>query len=532
MIALLHDLLTRAGQALGDTSAPGVLAALLLSLLIVGALVGRFAPSERSHVRTAAFGVLLYAVGTACAALLGDLAPTAVEDVHAVAVLFAHVAGIELGGALLFFVVLPLARLRLPEIVRDLAVGSLYALSVAALLHRFGVEVTSLLASGAVMTLVLGFALQTTLGNVVGGVALRMDGTVSEGDWIRLADRSEGLVRRIRWRHTEVETRDGDTIVVPNSKLVGESIMVLGRRVGGPSLHRMWVYFDVDFRFSPDRVIEVVETALRAAPIPYVADTPAAGCVCTDLARDGSATSAARYAVRFFLTDLRADMPGASAVRARIHAALGRARIPLALPAQTVLVTEVNKKHAERREREEHARRCEVISHIPMFSSLTMDERDSLARELIPAPFARGEIITRQGGTAHWLYVLAEGTADIRVRRDGADERLVADVQAPTIFGEMSLMTGEPRRATVRATSPALCYRLDKQAFQTIINQRPKIAEEMSQFLAHRLVELEAVEEHMDDASKSQRVSLTHGRILQSVQRFFGLEQGPQDASG
>ena len=521
----MTDVLANAGRALGDASAPGVIAALLVALLVVGVLVGRFAPNERGHVRTAAFAILLYAAGTATAALLAEVAPTTVDDTHAFAALFAHVAAIELGGALGFFVVLPLARLVLPDIVRDLVVGSLYAVAVAALLHRFGVEVSSLLASGAMVTLVVGFALQTTLGNVVGGVALRLDGTVTEGDWIRLADRSEGLVRRVRWRHTEVETRDGDTLIVPNSKLVGESIVVLGRHGAGPPLHRMWVYFDVDFRFSPDRVIEVVETALRGAPLDNVAPQPAPGCVCTDLARENASTSAARYAVRFFIPDMRADMPAASAVRARVHAALGRARIPLALPAHTVLVTEVNKKHGERREREEQTRRCEVIAHIPLFSSLTADERASLARDFVPTPFARGEIITRQGGAAHWLYVLAEGTADIRVRRDGTEERLVANVEAPTIFGEMSLMTGEPRRATVRATSPALCYRLDKHAFQIIIDQRPKIAEEMSHFLAHRLVELEAVEEHMDEAAKSQRVSITHGKILESVQRFFGIEK-------
>jgi CRP-like cAMP-binding protein len=261
-----------------------------------------------------------------------------------------------------------------------------------------------------------------------------------------------------------------------------------------------------------------------------VARTPPPSCLCFDLTREGAPASSARYAVRYFLTDLLRDDPTSSAVRARIHAALGRARIPLAIPLQTLSVT-AGEAAASGREQDEEALRCAVLEKIELFRSLTAQERLGIARRLVPAPFGRGEIITRQGAEAHWLYLLAEGTADIRVRvGDGDDgrETLVAQAAAPTIFGEMSLMTGEPRRATVRATSPALCYRLDKAGFGEIITQRPEIATEMSKFLARRLVELDAAIEHLDAGAQSERMSVAHGQILASVKRFFGLDaDGP-----
>ena len=88
----------------------------------------------------------------------------------------------------------------------------------------------------------------------------------------RLNERAGRLqVKKIRWRHTVIETRDWDTLIVPNGQLMGQTIKVLGKRDGRAVNHRMWVYFCVDFRFSPGEVINVVNTALAAAPITGVA---------------------------------------------------------------------------------------------------------------------------------------------------------------------------------------------------------------------------------------------------------------------
>ena len=519
------DSALRAGHALGDPSVTSVVVALGVGIVVVGLLVGRFARGARRHVFSAAVATLLYvcAIGAASSVAGTDWEPRA----RAIAALFWHIAAIDLVGTLIFYVVLPRVRADLPEILRDLLIACAYLGAVAALLFRFGVDVTGLAASGAAVTVLIGLALQATLGNAVGGVALRLDGSIREGEWIRLPDKAEGIVRSIRWRHTEVETRNGDTLIVPNAQLIGQSILILGRHEGGPRQHRMWVYFDVDFRFAPGHVIEVVEAGLHAAPIESVAELPPPNCICFDLTHEGTTASAARYAVRYFLLDLRRDDPTSSAVRGRIHAALGRAQIPLATPAQSVVVTEANKKHAERTERDEQARRCGVIDEIGLFRSLTADERAAIAARLVPAPFAAGEIITKQGAEAHWLYLLAEGRADIRVRVADRPEMLVAEVSAPTIFGEMSLMTGEPRRATVRATSPSFCYRLDKAGFADIVKRRPEIASEMSEFLAHRIVELDEAIEEGDKGTHGDRMSVAHGRILSSVKSFFGLDDEP-----
>ena len=161
-------------------------------------------------------------------------------------------------------------------------------------------------ATSAVVTAVVGLSLQATLGNVVGGISLQLDDSINEGDWVELESKAQGQIKKIRWRHTVIETRDWDTLIVPNGQLMTQAFRVLGKRSGKPLQRRMWVYFNVDFRFPPGEIVRVVNDALQAAPIDGVASDPKAHCICYDLARDNR-DSFAYYAVRYWLTDLARD---------------------------------------------------------------------------------------------------------------------------------------------------------------------------------------------------------------------------------
>ncbi len=140
------------------------------------------------------------------------------------------------------------------------------------------------------------------------------------------------------------------------------------------------------------------------------------------------------------------------------------------------------------------------------------------------APFGRGEVITRQHATAHWLYVLTKGEVEVKVRAENGAEKLVARMAAPNVFGEMGVVTGEPRTASVIAASEVECYRLDKEAFQRVLKQRPQIAESVSNVMARRRVELAAVREGLDAAQHKLRMREEKSRILDSLQTFFGMD--------
>jgi CRP-like cAMP-binding protein len=158
-----------------------------------------------------------------------------------------------------------------------------------------------------------------------------------------------------------------------------------------------------------------------------------------------------------------------------------------------------------------------------LFKALTDEERRSLASRLRVAPFVRGEAMTRQGAAAHWLYLITRGDAEVRVSVDGNLSERIATLHQGNFFGEMGMMTGEPRSATVIALSDVECYRVDKEAFNDILKHRPEIAEDISEHLARRRVELDAAREGLTEEAMQARLRHHQGDFLKRIRHFFGL---------
>lgn len=493
------------------------------TLIVALAAVTRLVPSaSRRRLRRS---VLLYAfyvvVVVAHLALQSTQRTEIAAGFEIAAVLLRTLLIINLAALALFDLLLPLARWDFPDMLHDLTVGAAYLVAAGWVMHRSGLNVTSLIATSAVVTAVIGLSLQATLGNVVSGIALQVDDSLQEGDWIELDNKQQGQIKQIRWRHTVLETRDYDTLIVPNSQLMGQTIKVLGKRGGEHVGHRMWVNFCVDFRFSPAEVIEAVNKALSAAPLSGVAPSPAAHCICHDLARENR-DGYALYAVRYWLTDMSRNDSTSSDVRERIFSSLRRAGIPLAIPAAALFMSEETSERSERKEARDIETKFRALSSVDLFGHLDEHERRALAQTARRTPFSRAEVITRQGATANWLYVLTKGEVEVRVATAEGDRR-VAVLNAPSFFGEMALMTGQPREATVVALTEVECLRIDKAGFQGILQQRPAIAEGISEILATRRVELEAAREGFSPDAHNQRISRENVRILSGIKQFFGL---------
>jgi small-conductance mechanosensitive channel/CRP-like cAMP-binding protein len=423
---------------------------------------------------------------------------------------------VNVAAVVVFELLLGPLRLKPPRIMRDLLLALAYVVVGITILSR-DTDLTGIVATSAVLTAVIGLSFQDTLGNMMGGMALQMERAISVGDWIRI-DSQEGMVKEIRWRHTAIETRNWDTIVIPNSAMMKSQVIVLGRRTGQPRQHRQWVYFNVDFRYSPTEVIDLVETALRAEPIANVAIEPPPNCVLMDFKE-----SFCSYAVRYWVTDLAVDDPTNSVVRTRIYSALRRAGIPLSIPAHALFITEEEQSRMERKRDEQIGERANALQRVDLFRTLTDEERRALAERLRLAPFVRGEAMTRQGAEAHWLYLITKGDAEVRVSVDGKSSERVATLKAGEFFGEMGMMTGEPRSATVIALSDVECYRVDKAAFHDILRSRPEIAEDASEVLARRRVELDAAREGLNEEAKRTRMRHHQGALLQRIRKFFAL---------
>ena len=501
-----------------------VFAGFALAVVVVAGFLRLVPLAPRRRLRRSAILLGFYAATmVASLALHWTDAPALSTGLAIACELLQFLLAINLLAMAIFDLLLRALRVDYPDILHDVVVGAAYVVALGFVMHGVGVNVTSIVATSAVVTAVVGLSLQATLGNVVGGISLQLDDSINEGDWVEFDNKTQGQVKKIRWRHTVIETRDWDTLIVPNGQLMTQQIKVPGKREGAPRQHRMWVYFNVDFRFSPAEVMRAVNDALQAAPIANVAREPKPDCLCYDLAKDNR-DSYCHYAVRYWLLDMARTDGTSSIVRERIYAALKRAQIPLAIPATTVFVSQDDSEHRDRKRTRELESRMSALAAIDLFANLSEDEQRILASSARLAPFSPKEVITRQGATAHWLYVLLKGTAAVRVSTGEGEDRQVAVLEAPNFFGEMALMTGQPREATVVAECDVECLRVDRKDLEGIIKQRPEIATEISEVLAKRRVELLAVREGLDSEAQSQRLRSEHRRILHAIRDFFALQ--------
>jgi CRP-like cAMP-binding protein len=421
-------------------------------------------------------------------------------------------ASIHLGALLLFKVLLPAAHTPLPQIAHDLTVTGLTLGWGLLWLRLVGVDASQLFATSAIVTAVVAFAMQDTLGNVMGGVALQLDNSLRVGEWVQIDDLS-GRVVDVRWRYTEIQTRNRETVVVPNSWLMKNRFRVLRKPPGEPLLWRRMLQFNIDHHAAPTLVLRTLQQAVQDASIAHVAQQPPPSAVLMDMCPGYN-----HYTLRYWLTDPQFDDPTDSAVRIHALAALAREGIRLGMPLAKRVLTHKDEQSRSARAQRDLARRTQAIRHIALFANLPEAEQQVLAAHLVFAPFAAGSAITRQGAVAHWLYLILHGEAEVVV--DGPQGRTsVARLHDGEFFGEMGLLTGEPRSATVLAATDVECYRLDKEGFALVLAARPELAEEISTLLATRRAELGA---RLNQTATVVAPVRSHD-LLDRIRAFFAL---------
>src|SRR4029078_9359410 len=359
----------------------------------------------------------------------------------------------------------------------DLVILVAYVVYGFVQLRGAGVDLSSLVTTSAILTAVIAFAMQDTLGNVLGGLAIQVDNTVQVGDWVRV-DQVEGQVRDVRWRSTLIETRNWETIVSPNSAIMKGRVAILGKREGEARQWRRSIMFMVDPRVPPARVIATINEEMRDVPIANVARIPAPQTVLHDFVHGNL-----QYELRYFLTDPQEDQVTDSMVRVHLFASLQRAGIRIAEEQRTVHGVARDQAHDDVVRKREITRRLDMLRGVDLFSVLSKEEMNEIAERLQYAPFARGDAITKQGNIPHWLYIVAFGEVEVRYEPRPGTPQTISTLRAGQFFGERALLTGEARTATVVALTDVECYRLDGKSFPGLLLRRPEIAAGMARVL-------------------------------------------------
>ena len=417
--------------------------------------------------------------------------------------------------ALVFVLQTLLARRNIPRILDDLLITLAIVAYAIYRLNAIGVNLAGLITTSAVLTAGLAFSAQATLNNLWGGLSLQLEKNCRIGDWVRFDD-VIGQVVQIRWRYMAVATNNNETIVIPNSHLMNNRLVMLARRGEERSTWRRVVPFNVEYEHSPSRVLADIEKALESAEIPNVAKEPRPFVICQKFDDSGI-----NYGVAYFIIDPQRDLWTDSQVRTHVFAALARAGFGIPFPRRVVeMRSDVRPELAER----EHKERLTALAASDLFASLTTDEREALTHELTRWLYAGDDVVFRGGDAADSLYLLARGRVHVERedQRTKARHRL-ATLSAPSYFGEMGLLLGQPRGATVIADGDALCYRLDKRGFDAILHGRPQLAETLANVLAERQAANDATLQALDAEARAKQAVSRAGDLVRRIQQFFGL---------
>jgi small-conductance mechanosensitive channel/CRP-like cAMP-binding protein len=397
----------------------------------------------------------------------------------------------------------PLSRIFL-DVLRWLTVAAAFV----AMLSAAGVEAESLFTGSAVITAVLGFALKETLGNVFAGLAIQAERPFEPGDWIQYDSNPAhvGRVIEINWRATKVITLDEVEVIIPNAQLALASI----RNFTKPEpWSRRSIYVVTPYGVPPQRVQAIILQAVRGGFGVREHPTPT---VVTNAFTDRGVEHWVRiYTAEF---DKRDRVDGMA--RDRIWYALTRHGIDMPVATHAVRMTPLPPPEPESSD-VAVARRMSALEHVGVLDILGKDLLQTLAAESQERTYATGEQVIRQGEPGESMFVILSGHVEVTTREGNGPVVQLAELTAGDYFGEMSLMTGAPRMATVTAREETRVVEVGHVMFGHVLENRPELVEELGKVLHDRLAErAEAVAAAAGPPPETQD-------LLRKIREFFSL---------
>jgi small-conductance mechanosensitive channel/CRP-like cAMP-binding protein len=499
----MDTLLTLAGTDL-TSEMVGIPLALLLLLLATLLLPA----GQRKRARQ---GAILLGLSLLCGAARFVFPPDAsVRRPLLFAATFFLLASIGRSLVLLLVdVVLERRRARpAPKIFRDVATGITYLAVALVALHAGGVEPGSILTTSALLTAVVGLSLQDTLGNLVSGLALQMQRPFDVGDWIEVDQAHSGKVTEVTWRATTIMTTDHVEVILPNASLAKSAI----RNYSRPSrVSRRRLVVGVTYDASPSDVHGILRVAAADAQ-GVLLDPPAR-------ARTKSfGDSAILYEVLYFVDDFAHAFDVDGAVADRVYHALARRGLAIPYPTRAVLLAPIAA--PEKVRDEERGRIASVIGALEMMQPLPDDSRAVLVERATVRRYGPGEVVVRKGDASREMFIVEQGSLAVEVPRDAGGAAEVAQLGPGACFGEMGLLTGEARSASVRAKTLCDLVVIDHDAFHDVLAAHPEVVERMGGLLAARQAGLDAAAASAERAAPPEE---RKQRLISQIRSFFKL---------
>ncbi len=405
-----------------------------------------------------------------------------------------------------------------PRLLRDVTAVLVVLIAVICIVaFVFQKPVTGIWATSGAVGILLGIALRDVILDVFTGLAMNVDRPFSLGDWIRLHENGVegaiGQVVQISWRTTRLRTEENMLVVIPNSRF-GTLVVTNFSAPTDPT--RFEVLFDIEYWIPVERVRRVLLAALWEAQTTdgFVTDPP------PNVLFQTTNNSGFQYRVQYWIKPWQPFAPNRAKdiVQRLCIKHLQCAGIPIAFPKQELAVKQV----ADLISVDPLADRRRLLELVPLFQELPAEEVTLLAEQMQLHQFRNGDVLIRQGDSGDSMFVLWEGflSVHVDVKRLGEQIR-VASIAPGECWGEMSLLTGESRSATIRAESDGRAFEITKPCMNELFRRQPQLLDLFSRMVAERRLENDRIHRSVAEAEQELQAESLARQFKERIRAFF-----------
>ena len=403
-----------------------------------------------------------------------------------------------------------------PKLLQDIVtatIGFTIILSVCGfVLHA---PLSGLIAGSSVLAAVIGLAITRMISDVFSGVALSVERAYNIGDWMEVEMRSRpggsmiGRVVEINWRATRLHTKADEIVVIPNSEMARTKFI----NYSIPERHyRAEVQVTLSHTIAPERAKRILMAALLSTP--GIMQEPEPQIILRKFDQRG-----VLWCLWFWVSDYAENTQVTTLVHENVLKHLHVARLDLSYNRvdQRLVQPDDGK-------REEDAVKLELIGGVEFFKVMDENYLTRIANAMERKKYGAQEFIVNQDEEGDSLFIVEEGLVNILLKDAEGTNIWVAYIQPGGFFGEMALLTGEPRTASAQAETEVICYEISKEILSPIFQESPELLEKISALMAARKIRLQKIETDASAQFDSAAETTTCNWLLQNMRNFFGIK--------